>query len=184
VPSRSDDDDPQLFRDAVRGARELATGKRAPQRRKPPARATFARADRASVLIESLDVRDPEGGTDSGEALQFRRDGVQDAVLRRLRRGAYRIDAEIDLHGLTAAEAKTALSEFLVESLSRDRRCVRIVHGKGLRSGNRGPVLKHTVNNFLRRIAAVVAFASAREVDGGTGAVLVLLASGASRTAP
>src|SRR5437588_427440 len=98
--------------------------------------------------------------------------------VRRLRGGEYRVEREIDLHGLTAAEAKQALREFLIEALERRVRCVRIVHGKGLRSGHRGPVLKSTVSGVLRRTGAVLAYVSARPVDGGTGAVYVLLSPG------
>ncbi len=171
-----DDEDRRLFREAVRDARQLrAEPRAAARRRRPAARARFARADRAAVLLESLDVPTPGTGVETGEEISFRRPGVQDSVLRKLRRGEFRVQAEIDLHGLTAGEAKTALRAFLGESIARGRRCVRIVHGKGLRSGQRGPVLKHTVSALLPRVAAVIAFSSARQVDGGTGAVYVLL---------
>lgn len=170
------DDDPDLFREAVRGTRALRAEPRAgARRRRPPPRARFARAERAAVLVESLDVPWPEAGIETGEELAFRRPGVQESVLRRLRRGEYRVEAEVDLHGLTAAEAKAELRAFLAEAIARQLRCVRIVHGKGLRSGQRGPVLKQTVNALLRRVGAVAAFSSARQVDGGTGAVYVLL---------
>jgi DNA-nicking Smr family endonuclease len=95
--------------------------------------------------------------------------------LRKLRRGQYRVQAELDLHGLTQAEAKVQLHEFLNTALQRNVRCLRIVHGKGLRSGTRGPVLRQLVNDMLRRTAQVLAFASARQIDGGTGALYVLL---------
>ena len=87
------------------------------------------------------------------------------------------MEAELDLHGLTVTEAAEALDAFLAAAISRGLRVLRIVHGKGLRSGHRGPVLKQLVNSTLQRIGAVLAFASAREVDGGTGASLVLLAA-------
>lgn len=171
------DDDRRLFHEAVRGTRVLHPEPRAgTRRRRPPPRARFARAERVAVLAESLEVPGPEAGIETGEELTFRRPGVQDTVLRRLRRGDFRVEAEVDLHGLTVVEAKAHLRAFLAECLARHLRCVRIVHGKGLRSGQRGPVLKQTVNSLLRRIGAVVAFSSARQVDGGTGAVYVLLA--------
>jgi DNA-nicking Smr family endonuclease len=97
--------------------------------------------------------------------------------MRKLRRGQYRVESEIDLHGLTLPEAKQGLREFLARSIYEGRRCVRVVHGKGLGSGPRGPVLKNGVNVVLRRTDAVVAFCSARPVDGGTGAIYVLLAA-------
>ncbi|MGE0580973.1 MAG: Smr/MutS family protein [Steroidobacteraceae bacterium] len=170
------DDDARLFREAVRGTRTLEAEPRAgARRRRPPPRARFARAERAAVLAESLDVPWPEAGIETGEELNFRRAGVQESILRRLRRGEYRVEAEIDLHGLTVVEAKAQLRAFLAEAIARHLRCLRIVHGKGLRSGQRGPVLKQAVNGLLRRVGAVVAFTSARQVDGGTGAVYVLL---------
>jgi DNA-nicking Smr family endonuclease len=100
---------------------------------------------------------------------------VAESVLRKLRRGEYRVGGELDLHGLTAVQAKQALRAFLAAAVARHAGCVRIIHGKGLRSGHRGPVLKSVVSGVLRRTAAVVAFVSARPVDGGTGAVYVLL---------
>jgi DNA-nicking Smr family endonuclease len=130
-----------------------------------------------AVLEESLsgDAADP--ALASGEELVFHQPGVPTSVVRKLRRGHYRVQAEIDLHGLTVPEAKQALREFLAEALFQHIRCVRIIHGKGLRSGHRGPVLKGAVAGVLRRTGAVVAYVSARQVDGGTGAVYVLLSS-------
>jgi DNA-nicking Smr family endonuclease len=107
--------------------------------------------------------------------LLFRRPGVPEAIFRRLRRGSFRVEAELDLHGLTAAASAQQLAEFLKEARAHGCRCVRIIHGKGLRSGTRGPVLKSTVNTLLRRADVVLAFASARPASGGTGATLVLL---------
>jgi DNA-nicking Smr family endonuclease len=132
--------------------------------------------ERFAVLEESLHgelVGDPLVA--SGEELSFRRPGVAESVLRKLRRGEYRVGGELDLHGLTAVQAKQALRAFLAAAVARHAGCVRIIHGKGLRSGHRGPVLKSVVSGGLRRTAAVVAFVSARPVDGGTGAVYVLL---------
>jgi DNA-nicking Smr family endonuclease len=138
--------------------------------------ARFSRADRHAVLLESLDGETGDPELAAGDELVYHRAGVQMPVLRKLRRGQYRVQAEIDLHGLTVAEAKLALRDFLADALDRDLRCVRIIHGKGLRSGHRGPVLKGAVSSVLRRVGAVVAYVSARQVDGGTGAVYVLLA--------
>jgi len=169
-----------LFRAAMRGVRRLNLAPRqvAPPPRPRP-RAHFARADRQAVLAESLaDLRQPLAPViETGEELQFRRAGVQEQVYRKLRSGQFRVEAELDLHGLTIAEAEEALDGFLAAAISRGLRVLRIVHGKGLRSGHRGPVLKQLVNSTLQRIGAVLAFASAREVDGGTGASLVLLAA-------
>src|SRR5690242_9023914 len=172
-----DEDDRRLFREAVRDVKPLAPETPPPAPRRPPPRARFTRADRLAVLRESLDgnVGDPELA--SGEELVFAREGVQVGVLRKLRRGQYRVQAEIDLHGLTVAEAKEELRAFLAHALEHHFRCVRIIHGKGLRSGHRGPVLKGAVSSVLRRVGPVLAYVSARQVDGGTGALYVLLAT-------
>ena len=174
-----DEEDRGLFRKAMQGVRRLRIEARhdaVRPRRKP--RAHFARLERAAVLHESIaSAASPlEPVEESGEALLFRRAAVSETLFRRLRGGQYRVDAEIDLHGLTAASVEPALRAFLSEALHHRARVVRVIHGKGLRSGHRGPVLKLVASSFLRRVGAVLAFASAREVDGGSGAILVLLA--------
>lgn len=171
------DDADADFRDAVRGTRPLQHSPRVTWQRKPAPRARFTRQDRYEVLAESMTVSAAELDVEVGDELRFRREGVQDAVLRKLRRGVYRVDAEIDLHGLTEKEAREALRDFLARAVAQQLRCVRIVTGKGLRSGPRGPVLKVAVNAILRKTGPVVAFCSARQIDGGTGAVYVLLSS-------
>jgi DNA-nicking Smr family endonuclease len=169
--------DTRLFREAMHGVRPIRRAADRIGRPKPPARARFKRADELDVLAESLaPVLDP-ADLETGDELSFRRDHVPETVLRRLRRGAYAIDAAIDLHGLTAIEARVALGEFLAECLARGMRCIRVIHGKGRRSGPRGPVLRNVVNVWLRRSDCVLAFGSARPVDGGSGATCVLLDS-------
>jgi DNA-nicking Smr family endonuclease len=170
------DDDSTLFRRAMRDVVPLKRSQRVPAaRRKVRARASFARAEREAVLRESLGIGADLYEVQPGDELMFRRAGVPEMVLRRLRRGQYRVEAEIDLHGMTVAQASAQLADFLRAARANDLRCVRIIHGKGLRSGNRGPVLKNTVNALLRRSDPVLAFASARPVAGGTGATLVLI---------
>ena len=107
--------------------------------------------------------------------LSFQRAGVRTQVMRRLRRGLYPIDDELDLHGLSQSAARNELADFIARSRDRGCRCVRIIHGKGYRSGARGPVLKTAVNLWLRRHLDVTAFVSARAIDGGAGAMYVLL---------
>ena len=172
----SEDEDKALFRAAVADARPLKPAERVAQRkpRRAP-RARFARAERAAVLAESLSAPGPFIDTQPLDELQYRREGVALTVLQRLRRGDYRIEAELDLHGCNGREAHAQLVAFLAAASSRGLRCVRIIHGKGMRSGPRGPVLKQTVNTLLRRADIVLAFTSARPRDGGTGATLVLL---------
>jgi DNA-nicking Smr family endonuclease len=178
VNPKLDENDIDLFREAVRDVKPLAyDAPVAEPVRRPPPQARFTRADRYAVLQESLyvEVGDPEVA--SGEELVFAREGIQKLVLRKLRRGQYRVQAEIDLHGLTVAEAKEAVRTFLANALDRHIRVVRIIHGKGLRSGHKGPVLKSAISGVLQRIGPVLAYVSARQVDGGTGAVYVLLAN-------
>ncbi len=174
---RAQDEDAALFREATRDVRPLVHDRPPPMRAKPPPRARFARADRLAILEESLQGVADDPALAGGEVASYARAGVPDSTLRKLRRGHYRIQAELDLHGLTVREAKAILREFLAEALDRGLACVRIVHGKGLRSGPRGPVLKTAVSGVLQRSARVLAFASARGVDGGTGAVYVLLSA-------
>jgi len=174
----SDDDDREAraFREAMRDVRRLRRGAKAePAGPKPPAKARFTRADQVEVLRESLLPPPDEAVLATGDELSFRRPHVSEAVLTRLRRGAYVIDGEIDLHGMTGAEAKAALRAFIAECVDQRLRCVRVVHGKGRRSGPRGPVLKNVVNHWLQRSDDVLAFGSARAVDGGSGAIYVLL---------
>jgi DNA-nicking Smr family endonuclease len=111
----------------------------------------------------------------TGDELSYRRPHISEQVLIKLRRGHFAVDAETDLHGLNAAQAKDLLREFIADALTHHFSCVRVIHGKGRGSGPRGPVLKHLVNHWLQRSDAVLAFGSARAVDGGSGAVYVLL---------
>lgn len=159
----------------MRDVRPLGQVKRAPERARRPARAASRRADEAKALAESLAFDAHDLDVESGDELGFRREGVPQSVLRRLRRGEYAVRDEIDLHGMTQDEARRALGAFLADAVLHRRRCVRIIHGKGLGSGHRGPVLKSAVNRWLRRHDAVKAFCSARRNDGGTGALYVLL---------
>ena len=117
----------------------------------------------------------PDAAAAGAAVLSFRRPGVRTQVLRRLRRGLYPIDDELDLHGMSQSAARSSLAEFLEANRDAGHRCVRIIHGKGYRSGARGPILKIAVNSWLRQHSDVIAFTSARSIDGGTGAVYVLL---------
>ena len=176
----SDDEDREAraFREAMRDVRRLTRGGKAERvAPKPPAKARFTRADQVEVLRESLQQPPDEAVLATGDELSFRRPHISEAVLTRLRRGAYVVDSEIDLHGMTGAEAKAALRGFIAECVDHRLRCVRVVHGKGRRSGPRGPVLKNVVNHWLQRADDVLAFGSARAVDGGSGAIYVLLRS-------
>jgi DNA-nicking Smr family endonuclease len=180
-------DDAMSFRAAVRDVKPLAqtvkpAGLERP--RAPPRRAAI-RARSRTELLETMplvaaapvdDTGSPAQDSISGaDALSFRRPGVRTQVQRRLRRGLYPIEDELDLHGLSQSAARDQLAEFITRNCDAGRRCVRIIHGKGYRSGARGPILKIAVDSWLRRHRDVMAFCSARAIDGGTGAVYVLL---------
>jgi len=177
-------EDIHLFRQEVVDAVALPPPNRAEPPRKRIKPLPLQRLkDEKQVLLDSL--ADPweildQGGRDlieSGEELFFARPGVPAAALRKLKRGGWVIQAELDLHGLRSDEARLALAEFLLDCARHDCRCVRIIHGKGLRSKNREPVLKHKLRHWLTQRDDVLAFCQARPADGGSGAAIVLLKS-------
>jgi DNA-nicking Smr family endonuclease len=170
------DDDSDEFKRAMADAKRLKPDERVPlEKPKPLPRARFARADEAAALEESLDDDIDALEHGRGGALRYQRQSVGRRTMRKLGRGGYSVQAELDLHGMTLAEAKPRLRDFISYSAMQGHLCVRVVHGKGLGSGERGPVLKSAVNAWLRRWEEVLAFVSTRQVDGGTGAVYVLL---------
>ena len=168
--------DAQAFRAAVRDVTPLAQAPppKGLAKPKPRARARNSAAPPAGGLPVDEATAMAEIVTGE-EALSFQRGGVRTQVMRRLRRGLYPIDDELDLHGLGQTAARNELADFVARSRDRGCRCVRIIHGKGYRSGARGPVLKTAVNLWLRLDLDVMAFVSARAIDGGTGAMYVLL---------
>jgi DNA-nicking Smr family endonuclease len=178
--------DAHAFRAAVRDVTPLAQTPAPAGLAKPKARSRVRKA--AGAGDENLDEAMPligeravhgSGAAESvmtgNEALSFQRAGVRIQTVRRLRRGLYPVESELDLHGLSQAAARQQLADFIAQNVAAGSRCVRIVHGKGYRSGARGPILKAAVNLWLRRHLDVMAFVSARPIDGGAGAVYVLL---------
>lgn len=140
-----------------------------------PADENSALGDAAAADAAAAGGTAADGAVTGEGPLSFQRAGVRIQVMRRLRRGLYPIEGELDLHGLSQTAARDRLADFIARSRDGGRRCVRIIHGKGYRSGARGPVLKTAVNLWLRRHPDVMAFVSARPIDGGGGAMYVLL---------
>jgi DNA-nicking Smr family endonuclease len=171
-------DDHAAFREAIRDAVPLAQ----------PTRVIKAKRRHAAIPVQSLlDVHETlaeaadaaplgwEQSMDTGEELAFLRTGLNGDVLRKLRRGHWVTQDEIDLHGLNRAQARALLAEFLGRCIKRGLRCVRIVHGKGLRSPRREPVLREKMRHWLPLREEVLAFCQAPSNQGGSGALLVLL---------
>lgn len=172
-----DENDAALFRQAVQDVAPLAVPERhvPPHRRLPPI-PVQSHLDDYSVLAEiGADPAARDDFFDTGEEEAYLRPGMGPDVLRKLRRLEWTIQAELSVRRLTQDEARAALSEFLKECADRGQRCVRIVHGKGLQSPNREPVLKRKVKVWLARKQEVLAFCQAPPAAGGGGALIVLL---------
>lgn len=171
----SNSDETALFRDTVGTVRPVTNRRQRLQAPAPKPHARFTEADMRAALEESITAGPDPAEIETGDELLFQRPNVSRKVMRQLRRGKYARQAEADLHGLTTTEARDELQAFIRDCHARGLKCVRVVHGKGLGSGPRGPVLKAGVNRWLSRWQEVAAFCSAQPIDGGTGAVYVLL---------
>ena len=142
----------------------------------PPPKPMQYQLDEQAVLIEAIsDEFDVGTLLDVDENLSFRRPGIGIDVARKLRRGDWSIQRQIDLHGLRRDEAREKLSFFIREAFKQGIRCVRVVHGKGLGSPGKAPVLKSRVHSWLVQKNEVLAFVQAKPADGGGGALVVLL---------
>jgi DNA-nicking Smr family endonuclease len=166
------------FREVLRDVRVIKQDRVPPHRSRRKPIPEQKRLDEQAVMDELSNGELDGAELETGEELLFARAGVQHAVLRRLRRGQYAIEAQLDLHGQTVAQARLSVARFLQESRSLGRRCVRVIHGKGRGSQGKLPVLKGKVNVWLRRKDEVLAFCPAQPTDGGNGAIYVLLKKG------
>ena len=171
------EDEAALFRDAVRDATPLESSARVGSKTEsPPPVPIQSLLDGHDALVESLDGPVSwDQSMDTGNDPSFLRNGLARDVLRKLRRGHWVVQDVVDLHGLNRQEAQSSLAEFLAVCLKRGLRCVRVVHGKGLRSPGREPVLKGKVQRWLAQRDEVLAFCEAPKNQGGGGALLVLL---------
>ncbi|ATE60274.1 Smr/MutS family protein [Thauera sinica] len=185
LPPAIDLNDPEaLFRHAMRGTQPLEIRNRVHLEGPAPAPAPIKReADEQAALGESLSAPlSFEDRLDMGDEAAFLRPGLPRRVLNDLRRGRWVLQGQIDLHGLTRDEAREALGHFLTASLQQGRRCVRVIHGKGLGSPGRISVLKQLSRGWLAQREEILAFCQAGPHDGGAGALLVLMrAQNASR---
>ena len=168
------DDDAALFRAAIGQVRELPATPEPPRARPPKPSTRMAERDHAEARSEFRQLLDGPL-LQAGDSMQYRRDEVPGRVLRRLGRGEYAAQEELDLHHSDAAQATALLRLFLRDAVDAGVGCVRIVHGKGLNSSPDAPILKNLVDRLLRQRADVLAFHTAPGAQGGTGAVLVLL---------
>lgn len=170
-----DDNDIELFRSSIGEIKPVVNDRIEIDKPTPDAVPVQLERDELKVLGDLLSGEHDPDHTSPDDDMQFHRPGIQLSVLRKLRRGQFSVGAELDLHGMVSAEAKKGLAEFLKEAVAQGIRCVRIIHGKGLRSSNKGPVLKPLTAKWLSRHDEVLAFCSARPIDGGSGALYVLL---------
>lgn len=163
-----------VFREAMTGVSPLQNDKMHHDSSKP-------KVKRIQLEEQTLEIHDPLSDqldveeTEPEELLSYCANGIQKSVFRKLRSGSYRISDELDLHGATIKQAKQILLYYLQEVPQFENCCIRIIHGKGHRSGNNKPVIKTYVNHWLCEHERVLAFHTAKPRDGGAGAVYVLL---------
>ena len=177
APAGDDIDDAALFREAIGvdagKVRALPEAPPPPAAPRPRPSAKMARRDEDAASNEFKHA--VIAALEAGDLLSHRREDVPPHILKRLARGEYAAQEELDLHGLPAQAAESLLREFLRDCRAHGVGCVRIVHGKGRHSEERLPVLKNLVDRVLRHRADVLAFHSPPAAQGGAGAVLVLL---------
>lgn len=165
----------QFFRDEVSDVRPLVSEKRVETVKKQPSprpqRHHFEELSEQEILSDPVDLQDAV----VEDVLFFARSGIQQKVQKKLRRGEFPVEDELDLHGYTVIEAKIAIQDFISECKRRKIRYVRIIHGKGYRSEQKIPILKTHVAYWLPQHKDVMAFSSALPSDGGTGALYVIL---------
>ncbi len=166
-----------LFSLSVGAVQPLHDPNRSRQRPAPPSPEPRQRErDEQAALRETIsDEFNVDSLLETDETLSFRRPDIGPDVVRKLRRGGWSIQAQLDLHGLRRDDARIQLNGFIREAAAHGLRCVRVVHGKGLGSPGREPVLKTRVRSWLVQKNEVLAFVQARPAEGGSGALVVLL---------
>jgi len=175
IQQQTEKHEQDLFQDAMSGVSPLSHDKTFYEEEKPKPKRIRHIEEEEFVFHDPLSDELEVEETESEDILSFCESGIQKSVFRKLRGGNYRISDELDLHGFTIKQAKQILVFYLQEAVQFEGCCIRIIHGKGKRSGSNKPVLKTQVNHWLIEHERVLAFHSAKSKDGGTGALYVLL---------
>ncbi len=174
------EEDATLFREMTQGVRKLKQPDRATHDTpKPTPHAQSTQMEEVPAhwydeTVQPLEL-EPEQQVAAEEVLFYVRDNLPHTTLQKLKKGSLCSGLEIDLHGLTTVQARDEMEALLQQAVRQQLRCFRLIHGKGHRSAEQNPVLKSWVNQWLRQQKEVLAFCSARQRDGGTGALYVLL---------
>ena len=180
--NENDKDEIDLFKEAIKGTTPLKISSKkkehkAPQHKPKPIPLNFIKDEKQALIDSISDHYEPLHDIENGEELFYIRQCHSPDVLKKLRKGYWVIQKSIDLHGLISDEAKAYVVQFIAECKKNNIRCVRIVHGKGYNSKNKEPILKNKLKHWLAQKEEVIAYAQARDHDGGSGAVIVLLSA-------
>ena len=165
--------DSEIFMEAMRGVKPIKNNKIIPDKPQPSPIPNQRFLD--EILVREEMLSDNYSYIETGDELSFVRSGVQHNMLKRLRRGHFSIEAELDLHGMIVRVAYLEVIKFIHQCQDYDIRCARVIHGKGYGSWQKQPILKSKLNKWLQQFNEVLAFCSAPPMDGGTGAVYVLI---------
>jgi len=170
-------DDENIFRDAIKGVKPLKIKSPKVEKsiEKPKPIAKKFLEDEKKALLDTLSDDFILSDNESGEELRYLKEGHSPDILNKLKKGYWVTQKSIDLHGLISEEAKAYIVNFISECKKNKIRCIKIIHGKGLRSYNKEPVLRKKVKNWVVQKDEVIAYIEAPRHDGGSGAVLVLL---------
>jgi len=167
--------DDQIFKEAMQGVKPTKTDKRYTYKAKLRPKPINLIKDNYKALLESMSYSDSSG--QDGDGVTYSKSKLKHQILKKLKNGKIRVESDIDLHGLTAIKARAYLRDTIRLCLKEGLLCVRVIHGKGIRSGSKGPVLKDITHQCLAEMEEVAAFVTAKNRDGGSGAVYVLLAN-------
>ena len=174
------DDDFSLFRGQMQGVKQIRhdradVGKPKADRRQLAGlrQAATVRSDQPLVIDGLSDQFVIDVGAE--DELMWRRDGVQEAQMRKLKLGQVPFEGSLDLHGMSVEKARETLWDFIAEATRLEVRCVRVTHGKAARLDGKRPMIKSHVNTWLRQHPQVLGFTSCNARHGGTGAVYVML---------